>query len=327
MANIRNTACGLWLLTGCLYCCSGAPAGSSGPAGSHSGLRTQGKKMQGTSLQRIQLLSAKLGAEPISGLKLQGTSFAGQAGARTLGAMDFVGAQLQALDAAGNTQQVTIQSITSDPLDASGETLLYSLVVTDMISGASQNACEADADGVQLAIPVLGIWSPSGAHLDSATEFTFGCTSGVIAKCVRWGYRPWQSFGSQPLAPYHQICTRLARADYCGDGQTHTQEGTVVDVYDDLQLLTPVPDSGLLFDAAWTADGAYCIEKQRWIELQNLPSFQCGADFVNLDALEPDPAKRTSPVNPDDRCLVRRSSIAKDAVHIDNRSGINAAVL
>ncbi len=227
----------------------------------------------------------------------------------------------------GNPLQVTIQSITSDSQDPSGETFLYGLVLQNMTSGGSQNACEPDADGVQLAIPVAGIWSASGAHMDSATQFTFGCTSGVIAKCVRWGYHPWQSVGSQPLSLYHQICTRLARADYCGDGQTHTQEGTLVDVYDDLQLLTPVPNSGLIFDGAWTTDGAYCIQKQRWIELQNLPSFQCSADFVNLEVVEPDPAMRASPVNPDDLCLMRRSSLSRDAVHLDNRSGVNVAVL
>lgn len=327
MSSCLNTACRLWFLTCCLYGCGSSADGSSPPPGSHSGLRTQGKKMQGTSLQRIQLRSATVGSAPITGLTLQGTSFSGQGSGRTLSGMDFVGAQFQAFDAAGDPRQITIQSITGDSLDPSGETLLYRLVITDVASGVSQNACEADADGVQLAIPVPGIWSASGAHLDSATEFTFGCTSGVIAKCVRWGYRPWQRFGTEPLAPYHQICTRLARADYCGDGQTHTQEGTLVDVYDDQQLLTPVPNSGLIFDAAWTEDGAYCIEKQRWIELQSLPTFKCAADFVNLDAIAPDPAQRASPVNPEDRCLVRRSSLARDAVHIDNRSGLNAAVL
>lgn len=327
MSNYFTTVCHFWLLTCCLYGCGNSMDGSATLPGPHSGLRTQGKKMQGTSLQSIQLLSATLGARPITGLTLHATSFSGRVGAQTLSGIDFVGAELQAVDALGNAQQVTIQSITNDPQDLSGETLLYGLMITNLASGASQNACEADANGVQLAIPVPGIWSATGAHMDSASEFTFGCTSGVIAKCVRWGYRPWQSSGSQPLAAYHQICTRLARADYCGDGQTHTQEGTQVDVYDDLQVLTPVANSGLIFDAAWTEDGAYCIEKQRWIKLQNLPSFQCSADFVNLDTIQPDPAPRASPVNLDDQCLVRRSSISRNAVHIDNRSGVNVSLL
>jgi hypothetical protein len=31
-------------------------------------------------------------------------------------------------------------------------------------------------------------------------------------------------------------------------------------------------------------------------------------------------------VDPDDQCLVRRRSLSRDQVHIDNRSGINVAV-
>ena len=48
------------------------------------------------------------------------------------------------------------------------------------------------------ALPLTGTWDERGAHLETA-EFTFGCTSGVLAKCVRWGYRPWLSVGQRSL--------------------------------------------------------------------------------------------------------------------------------
>lgn len=316
----------LLLLTGCLYGCGDSSSSMSGPLGSHSGLRTQGKKMQGTQLQDIRLVGVQLGQSTVTDLQLNGTSFSGRTSQQSLQGQDFIGARLDAVDMTGQPLQVTIKDISADPQDPSGQTLLYSLLAYDPATGTSQDACDPDADGVRQAIPVSGTWDPSGTHADSTTDFTFGCTSGVIAKCVRWGYRPWQSAGSQSLSSYHQICTRLARADYCGDGVSHTEEGTLVDVYDDLQVLTPVANSGLIFDAAWTLNGAYCIQKERWLKLQNLPSFHCSADFVNLELVEPDPAKRVSPVNPDDQCLVRRSSLASTAVHLDNRSGINVAV-
>jgi len=52
----------------------------------------------------------------------------------------------------------------------------------------------------------------------------------VIAKCYRWGYRPWVT-GYGDLATMHWTCTRLARADYCGDGVPHTRNGTTINVW------------------------------------------------------------------------------------------------
>jgi len=322
--SIRLNAPRALLLLTCWLSGCGNPASEEPAPDSHSGLRTQGKKMQGTQLQGIRLLGARLGQTDITGLQLVGTALSGQLGPQALHGQDFIGARLEAVDASGNQLQVTIQDITLDPQDPSGQTNLYSLLSYNPATGSSQDACDPDADGVRQAIPVAGTWDPSGAHADSPTSFTFGCTSGVIAKCVRWGYRPWQSVGQQSLALYHQACTRLARAPPPPDGQSHTEEGTLVDVYDDLKVLTPVPSSGLIFDAAWTTGGAYCIQKERWFKLQNLPTFSCAADFANLELVEPDPAKRASPINGDDQCLFRRMSLSRDAVHIDNRSGINA---
>ena len=37
---------------------------------------------------------------------------------------------------------------------------------------------------------------------------------------------------------FHQACTRLVRADYCGNGVYHTATGTSIDVYDSLNIQT-----------------------------------------------------------------------------------------
>jgi hypothetical protein len=88
---------------------------------------------------------------------------------------------------------------------------------------------------------VAGRWDESGAHSLEADELTYACMSGVIAKCVAWGYAPWQ------VGPeVHQTCTRLARADYCGDGNPWTLEGTRIDVYDVLGVQEPVHDGELV---------------------------------------------------------------------------------
>ena len=67
-----------------------------------------------------------------------------------------------------------------------------------------------------------------------------------LAKNVRIGYRPGPApppartggKGNDKRCPaillkdHHQACTRMIRADYCGDGKAWTVEGTVPDIFD-----------------------------------------------------------------------------------------------
>jgi hypothetical protein len=62
----------------------------------------------------------------------------------------------------------------------------------------------------------------------------------------------------------------MLRADYCGDGRPHTRDETLVDVYDTLGIQSPQAQSGLTFEAAWTAAGAVCVRKMRIPELATL---------------------------------------------------------
>lgn len=100
-----------------------------------------------------------------------------------------------------------------------------------------RNVC--DDDGLGAFVP--GIWDESGRHvtvLDTpggAIDATFSCRAGVIAKCVFWGYAPWSAG-----AELHQMCTRMARADYCGDGVSHTENGTLIDMFDTHAIQTTV---------------------------------------------------------------------------------------
>jgi hypothetical protein len=188
--------------------------------------------------------------------------------------------------------------------------------------------CAPDADGLKRAIPLAGSWDSTGAHKVVAREFTFGCTSAAVGKCVRMGYRPWQSRNGVSLADYHQSCTRMVRFDYCGDGASHTAEGTEIDAYDRLGINTRDNNLLFLFDGAWTPNGAYCIERQRWLRLSLqdiltlktlLPS-ECLAKF-DLAVLE------ASPVDPLDVCTVRRRDLSPSMVTMDNRSGLNISLL
>lgn len=128
-----------------------------------------------------------------------------------------------------------------------------------------QPLCNPDIEGDTHALALSGQWDSAGNYLNN-DEITFACTSGVIGKCALWGYHPEDSpdMGQNAPRQRHQACTRMARADYCGDGTSHTLDGTEIEVYDPVINPGPTPDSGMHFEAAWGPDGAVWIERTRW---------------------------------------------------------------
>ncbi|HEY5947608.1 MAG TPA: ADYC domain-containing protein [Kofleriaceae bacterium] len=90
------------------------------------------------------------------------------------------------------------------------------------------------------AYPLAGTWDPTGQRVSAPSAFTFACMNGTIAKCTKWGYRPFGSAKNsagawESLAGYHQSCVRAAKADYCGiygSGHSFTKNGTLIDIYD-----------------------------------------------------------------------------------------------
>jgi hypothetical protein len=104
------------------------------------------------------------------------------------------------------------------------------------------------------AVAVPGTYNQFGAHDTSdPSKFTFACTSGTIAKCTRWGYRPYGKASKTceavncsatdntqyELHDYHQTCVRAARADYCASNHSYTKPGTVIDIYDNVDPAKP----------------------------------------------------------------------------------------
>lgn len=172
-------------------------------------------------------------------------------------------------DAGSNLPQrslkLKISEVTLDAQDPERETYLYTVLYQDPISQQWRNLCQPDRNQVAKAIPLSGRWDETGAHIDDG-KITFGCTSGALAKCVRWGYKPWKTVQGRSLRELHQACTRMVRADYCGNGKGHTQDGTAIDIYDRLEIQKRTPDSGMAFEAAWQPDGAALIQRTRYPE-------------------------------------------------------------
>jgi hypothetical protein len=191
---------------------------------------------------------------------------------------DLKGAELTAVDEQGKKINFEIRDVELDPKDPSKETYLYTVYYLDK-NNKRKNLCEPDAQNVAKAIPLTGSWNEAGAHIESEKMVTLSCTSGVLAKCVRFGYKPWQNKLGKNLRDFHQACTRMLRADYCGKGKSHTRNGTPVDVYDVLGIEEKTSNSGMVFEAAWGPEGATCINHPRWFETLSEISSECPEKF------------------------------------------------
>ena len=166
------------------------------------GMTLQGMTLQGMNMQGILVDGATLSGDPLSYVRVERGEVVAERGGATLRGTALVGAQFQAQvrniavsPPATSVVQYRVAAIRPeleeyDPT-STGYTYLYRLEqwVTD--SASWQPACPADSDGRRVAFPLGAVWDEHGDRSESSAMFTFGCTTGVIAKCYRWGYRPW----------------------------------------------------------------------------------------------------------------------------------------
>ena len=183
----------------------------------------------------------------------------------TLRGTTIRGAVLTSTDSEGRSVTLKIQDVKLDPKDAEREVYLYTVVYQNIENSQWQNICQPDRDNLAKALSLAGQWDSRGNHIDNQ-RITFACTNSALAKCVRWGYKPWKIVRGNSLRDYHQACTRMVRADYCGTGVAHTEDGTKIDIYDRLGIQKRTTNSGMEFEAAWKPDGAVAIGRTRFLE-------------------------------------------------------------
>lgn len=174
---------------------------------------------------------------------------------------DLEGAELVLADGNQGRLEVRIEAVHPDE---HSDLLLHDLRVRDAATGAWRPLCEPGPDGERLGLVLKGAWGADGTYLPEVEGLLLTCTKGVVAKCLRGGYTPWGRAGDgTPLLPAFQACTRMFRADYCGDGVGYTRDGTPINIEDTLgiQSFDPAPD--LVFEAAWGPHGALCVHHPR----------------------------------------------------------------
>jgi len=240
-----------------------------------------------------------------------------ESGRLTAAGGSAAGSVLQGMGSDGRPVEVAICDAETVPGD--NGTTWYRIEVWNSEAREWENPCvPTEALAHPRALAVGGVWDTGGAHHDVAGKITFACQGGVIAKCATWGYRPWASHGGTSLAEAHQACTRMARADYCGNGQSHTREGTLIDYYDSLGLSSRATSASsswdparASFEAAWAPDGATCIARTRGGDPVAAILKECPGRFKEAPA----------DLGNGDRCVLQRAGQGPAVGLLRNRVG------
>jgi hypothetical protein len=226
-----------------------------------NGVRMNGVRMNGVRMNGVRMNGVRMNGVALNSSILEGTRE--DTGQPMIGS-DFVGTDMDVELADATLSTVRVQSVQQiSGID------YYEVEYWD--GSQWQNICDANT----LSIPVNGKWdADTGDFIADSTVFTYACQGAALAKCVEWGYEIWGTHQEcdgatcqeRSLADFHQACTRMVRGDYCGDGVAHTENGTTIDVWDALGILTETTGSGLDLEAEWTTDGAACVMHTRWVE-------------------------------------------------------------
>lgn len=156
------------------------------------------------------------------------------------------------------------------------------------VNGGSWQPLCVDGNGNRTQTLLIGdAWNPAnGSKITPrpSNVITLACRSAALAKCVEFGYRPWASKNGKALADYHQACTRMVRADYCGDGTAHTVTGTPIHVLDQIGIQNAAQGQSYAVEAEWGPNGAKCLNPGNTrLPNQtigcNIPT--CGASFAS----------------------------------------------
>jgi hypothetical protein len=293
----------------------------------------RGRKPQGTFLwgtrqawsarqqgveQRSVLVSVDLDAPILTHARVRSLRLEnGHLEASPQASTSLVGTVLQGTSSQGRPVEVALCG--AEPAPEDPDMVWYRIEAWNPVAQEWENPCVTTSTvSDPRALAVGGVWDASGAHHDVPGRFTLACETGVITKCIRWGYKPWASRDGQSLAELHQACTRMARADYCGNGQSHTREGTTIDIYDGLGVLSPTTETSggwnpahASFEAAWAPDGATCLSRTRDGRALERILEECPGRFRVGAPVE---------LGQGDRCTVQRADMSVETALLRNRS-------
>jgi hypothetical protein len=264
---------------------------------SPNGTSLNGTSLNGTSLNGTSLNGSSLTGVAVTGASSTGVTVKAASGtALPISGASFVGSTWTgtATTTTGSTVSLKLR-IDSATQGAAPNTDLWFYGVSYQTNSTWSPLCGLDSANKAIqAVAVPGVWGLFASYGTSTTQYTWACRTKTIAKCVELGYKPWKGYANQMAA-----CVRLLRADYCGSGVSHTVDGTLLNLYDNIGVqhdteVWPV-------EAEWTQFGARCINSKNAARfektttgdpkcLKSLESATCGtfaSGTLLIDELSP----------------------------------------
>jgi hypothetical protein len=242
---------------------------------SHESISLNGMSLNGMSLNGMSLNGMSLNGMSLNGMSLNGMSLNGSelSGVRTdgqpLSGEALVGTVMKGTLSNGAILGLRVDSAVTLPFPNDD---VWAYAVSYAVAGGTWEPMCGTRDGEPvLAIPLTGTWdyrsgvTGGGSWSPSSSSFTLGCRGTALAKCVELGYKPWQTVQGVLLRDHHQACTRMIRADYCGNGKSWTFDGTQINVYDSVGLQADA-STAMQVDAEWLPTGARCIHEARALQ-------------------------------------------------------------
>lgn len=207
-------------------------------------------------------------------LDVAGDALIARSGGTTLRGAQLVGAQILVRDPSlsGLPVPVIIAGYEEIPSWAAGapDVATYALVYADVnaLLGV-KNVCVGDiTDALTSAATVLG-----GETYDLATKtvkpsprwLTIACAGSAAAKMRLMNYGPQSNFdgtGAPASVAQRQATLKMITADYCGTGQSHTQNGTRL-YWENASGTVVSGGAPGQVEAVWTQAGALCLGATR----------------------------------------------------------------
>lgn len=226
----------------------------------------------------------------VTGLSFEGSLLKGFVGPNkaSISGAEFVGVSCQMPSSIPSISiSLTFESIGLDSSYSDTKDIwAYTISAKTSDGGSWPSVCIDEKGTATAMVPLVGSgWDlTSGNRIDNQNIMTMGCSFGAIGKCARIGYRPWangtickgwerdrdkkkEQCEQVNLKAHHQACTRMVRADYCGDGTPHTLNGTIISVMDYLKPVILLDEDKWQIEARWQESGAICLTEARHPEL------------------------------------------------------------
>ena len=239
-----------------------------------NGVRVNGVRVNGVRVNGVRVNGVRVNGVRVNGVQISGTTISGTREDTQISvtAADLNNSDIDSEDEHGGVVPIKVDSVF---WSASAGKNMYNLKHYNEDTGQYEWICGTDTSGNPIAaIPLRkSYFLTSGAEAGDPDRFTMSCVNAALGKCVMWGYQVYnqtypETYSStttnRDLALAHQSCQRLVRADYCGDGKSHTANGTPIDVYDTYGIMTPDNLAGNSVEADWKPDGGHCIRHTRW---------------------------------------------------------------